>query len=876
MSRHVAGTLLVAMLLIAAVQPGAARAAFGFAPGTPTIEVLDAAGGPYAQAGGHPARITVKFEFATSEGKLDGNVKSLFMDFPPGFAGNPNAVAACPRSVYEDFFNEAVLCDPASQVGVFRATAIGFGSVEQPIHNIETAPGELALMGVAVFGKLNMQMRQRPGDFGLTVALTDLAQTVAIQDGEIELWGVPADHQEVTGAPRRPFITMPPRCDQGPLTITGRIDSWQEPGSWRTASASAGSPMVGCDTLQFDPAIAFAPASRAADTPSGASLELRMPSSEGPDDRVRAAPRAVEVMLPAGVSLSPGSVSGLAVCTDDELRPGTDQPATCPPAARVGTLALDVPQLNAPLEGRVYLGEERPDERFRLFLVAEGGGVSVKLVARLRLDPGSGRIGVTLDDLPAIGFRSIRIDFDGGHDALLATPLSCGPVAATASFARHGAFPAADASSSSEITEAAGGGPCPAAPPFSPRFTGGTTRALAARHAGLTLTLSRAGGERLLDRFAVTLPRGLSADFGSVGLCPEAAVADADCPPDSRVGSAIATVGSGDLPAVLEGEVHLTGRYRRAPFGLALVFPARLGRFEMGSIAVRAALRVDPESGRLTVQSDALPTTIAGIPVRFRSVGLDVDRPRFIRTPTSCDPATLDADVSAVGGPRVTVSSPFRLRGCDSLGFSPRLSVALTGPRQLRRDGRPGVRIAIRAGTGKANLRAVDVGLPSLLRRDLSGLRSICARQDARDGRCAADSRVGSARVSTPLFEREPSGTVNLVQPAKDGLPELWATLRAEGVRLSVRARVFLRDGRVHTRLIDLPDTPLSKLVMRLDGGERGLLSLASDPCARGEDSRRMRSALEGWNRAYLIVGGKLGLPGCGGGKAKRSAVRVG
>jgi hypothetical protein len=869
-------SIVVAVLLIVLAPSASARAGFGFVSGTPKIVAFDAAGEPYDQAGGHPARIVLNFAFNTNADGLEGNAKDVAIDFPPGFTGDPQAVPACPRVVLEPSgFGEGE-CDPASQVGVLKVRAVGGETYTRPIYNVEPSPGQFAAQSSLLVGKMILTMQLRAEDFGLTIALGLLPQALALGEAEIELWGVPADHQEGLANPRRPFITMPPRCDRGPLEITGRARSWQEPEHWVAAVGSTGVPLVGCAGLPFDPAFAFELTSRAADSPSGAVMDLTIPQSEAVDGRVSASPRAMEVNLPAGISISPGAVAGLGVCTDAELGVGQERAAACPPSSRAGDLELDAAQLGSPLRGSVYLGAERPNERFRLFLVAEGSGVSAKLIGALRPDSATGRIGIALDGLPAVGIRQIRMRFDDGPRALLATPMSCGRFMATTTLERYDDLPAVARSSESEITEGAGGEPCPGTLPFSPRLSGGTTSALAGRRSGLTMTLSRSSGEQLLRRFAVTFPAGLSAGFDSVALCSNAAAAAAACPAGSRVGSVVAAVGSGGSPAVLAGNVYLTGPYRRAPFGMALIFPAQVGHFDLGRVAVRAALRVDPDSARLTVQSDLLPDTIEGVPVRFQSIGLDVDRSNFVRTPTSCDPATLDAEVQSASGAKALLSTPFRLRGCNSLPFSPRLSIRLTEPRQLHRGGHPGVRLTVQARPGDTNLRSIDIGMPKVLRRDLGGLRALCTRPDARDGRCSAASRVGRARGVTPLFRHALLGSVHLVQPENDGPPELWTTLDAEGVRLTVRGRIFSQGGRVHARLVGLPDVPLSKLSLSLDGGARGLLSLGSSPCAHSVRANRAESALEGQNHAYLIATRKVTHPGCARPSADaRSAARA-
>lgn len=864
--------VMVTVLAALSLQPTAIRADFGLRPGDPTVQVYDAGGEPYAVAGGHPDRVVVDFGFNTEEDVFDGNAKDIYMEFPPGFSGNPGAVAACPRVLFEESAFGGVSCPEDTQIGVARLSLTSASTATSPIYNVETAPGQLALQGLTLFGKVTLLMRQRPDDFGVVIEMRQLTQTVAALHNVIELWGVPTDHHPGSTGPRRPFITLPPRCDQGPLTVTVRTDSWQNPGRWVTATGNTGVPLEGCDTLPFEPSLEFGLSSGVVDVPTGGHFELIVPQSDDPDGRASAAVRDLDVVLPAGIGISPGAVSRLAVCTDAQLRRGSDEPAACPGGSRVGGVELEAPQLDQPLDGDMYLGEERPGDRFRVFLVAEGQGVTVKFVGALRPDPLSGRITIELEDLPAVGFSRIGMDL-GDAPALLATPMSCGRYTATASFERYDGLGAVVAEDAIEVTDA-GGRPC-SEPPFAPSFEGGTTGARAGKPTGLTLTLRRRSGEQLIDRFGVALPAGLGADFGAAQPCAEAAVVAVACPQASRIGSAVGRTGSGDQSATVRGDVYLTGPYRRAPFGLAIAFRAAIGRFDLGAVVVRAALEVDSRSGGLSVRADSLPRAIDGVPVRFQELGLDIDRTDFIRAPTSCKPGRLVADLVSTGGVHSVATSPFRLRGCDSLGFSPRFSVRLTGERrQLRPEGKPGVRIAVRAHPGEANLRSADIELPGLLRRDLGGLREICARRDALDGRCPSGARVGGARVHTPLFKRVLSGPVDLVQPPGDGLPELWATLDAEGARLSMRGKLFARHGRMHARLAGLPDLPLSRLVLQLRGGRSGLLSLAAAPCADPERRYEVRSGLEAHNDAFLIAKRRLRHPRCGG--SVRARVRRG
>ena len=57
---------------------------------------------------------------------------------------------------------------------------------------------------------------------------------------------------------------------------------------------------------------------------------------------------------------------------------------------------------------------------------------------------------------------------------------------------------------------------------------------------------------------------------------------------------------------------------------------------------VRAALFIDKHDSHITVVSDPLPTILQGIPLRIRQVTVDMDKPGFMLTPTSCDPMAVN------------------------------------------------------------------------------------------------------------------------------------------------------------------------------------------------------------------------------------------
>jgi hypothetical protein len=856
---------LAALLALASLAPAA-----GAAEGDLELAVLDRAGNRDDRAGIHPDRLVMTV--LPEETETEENPRDLVIDFSPGLGGNPAGAALCPRREMSELGGE---CPSDSQVGVL-VTVGEEKETTTPIYNIEPAPNELAVFGAPGFISVKLVARLRPDDAGLSMRLSDIALPLEgpVLETRFEFWGIPADHQEGTVAPRAALLTMPTRCDE-PFSVTVRSRTWERPDRWTVSKADTGRTLHSCAELPFAPGFGLGLGDASADAPTGVDLNVTAPQRQDPDLTAESQIRRVDIALPAGMALSPGGAAGLSSCGDAQFGLGNEEAVECPAASRLGTVELRAAQLRSPMPGTIYLGEPTASERFRLLIVGRGSGTQLKLAGALRTDSRTGQMTAVLDRLPQLPLGAMTMRLDGGPGALLASPLRCGPATATATFVPYSDTDAVRSSSSVAVA-ARGAAPCLGPPPFAPKLEAGVTEVGAGKAADFSMTLRREDGEQLPGRFSVTLPAGLSASLGQVEACGAAAAAGGACPGASRVGSATAAVGSGSQLASLPGDVFLTGPYRGAPFGLAIKFVARVGAFDLGTVVVRAALRVDALTGRVTIDSDALPTMLDGIQVRFRTIGIDLDRPGFLRNPTSCGPAQVEATIHSSEGARVESITPFQLRGCVALPFRPRLSTALTPAKELRRGGRPTLRVTVRSARREANLRRLDLDLPRWLRLDSSGVAELCSRGAAQRGNCSARARVGSARAWTPLFAKPLRGSVFVAQPQSGEQPDLWVGLRGPGgVRLNLRGESAEVDGRVQTRLLGLPDTPLSRLVLELGGGKSGLFALGRGIC---RDDARLRAGflVEGQNgaraRGRTSLGGK---PRCGGEASGEGAAKA-
>jgi hypothetical protein len=819
LTRRALGLSLFVLGLLLAWGPvsGASAAEFGIAPGGFTVRMLDAEGNPENRAGSHPDRLQIDFALET-EG-TGTSARDLAVELPPGFGGDPSAVPACPRQAHE----EGEECPSDSQVGV-----VSFGSPgsSAPIFLLEPEPGQLAAFTSTTGLPIPFELKLRPDDFGVTFAAEELAEG-APSEGHIELWGVPADHQEAPTAEPRPFLTTPSAC--GPLGFILRVRSREEGAPWLSESAAAG-PLTGCEALPFAPRLGLQLSNPVADSTTGVRIALSMPGEAEGSELGNAQMRDVGIALPDGLSVSPGGAAGLALCTEAQFGPSGEAGA-CPAAARVGTTELTSSSLPAPLLGAVYMGEPRGSERFRLFVIAPGPGIVFKFISGLQPDPSTGRLTATLQGLPQVAISRIEISLDGGPSGLLAAPLGCGPASGEARFVPYGGGPTVTSAASVTIASALPGLACPGPLPFAPDLFLEVSSHRAGKASSFAATLRRRGGEGLPAQFTMTLPAGLGAALGTVTPCPESRVASGDCPAASRVGATQAEVGSGSKPAVLTGGAYLAGPYRHAPFSLVMAFQAKTGPFDLGTVAFRSTAQIDGNSGRVSVTTDRLPSVIAGVPVRFRAISLGLDRAGLVHNPTSCGPHTLDVTIESQEGATTALSSPYKVSGCERLGFAPRLRATLTSGGRLRKHDQVGLRVSARFRRGDTALRSLAFSLPPALKLHVEQLGEICSRSDAKRDLCPPGSRVGASEARTPLLAEPLRGSIYVVRPRDSGEPDLWVALSGGGVKLVVRGTSSNDHGQFATKLAGLPDLELSDFTMRLGSPGNSLLSLEAKPC---------------------------------------------
>jgi hypothetical protein len=645
----------------------------------------------------------------------------------------------------------------------------------------------------------------------------------------------------------------------------------------------------GCDQVPFEPGISVSPSTDQADSPTGLEVDLTMPQdcwdSFATVEEAEAAIcssdlRNAVVTLPKGMSVNPSSADGLGACTTAQIgligtgfeAPNpihfSDEPQHCPDSSKIGTAAIDTPLLDHPLNGSVYLAAQHDNpfgSLLAMYLVIEdpASGTIVKLPGLVEAKA-DGQLVTTFTDQPQLPFEALHLDLFGGSRAALINPPSCGSHSAEAIFAPWSGGAPVSVGSSFTLTQGPNGQPCPPKPlAFDPKLTAGTQSPLAGAFTPFNLRMTREDATQRLTGLSLTPPPGLLASLKGITYCPEATlaqisgaegtgaaqIADPSCPASSQVGTVTAGAGAGPNPFFTEaGRVYLAGPYKSAPLSLAVVAPAVAGPFDLGNVVVRNALQIDPETAKITAVSDPIPTIIHGIPLDLRDLRVNLDRPNFTLNPTSCDPMSVNATVAGSEGASADLSDHFQVGECGALAFKPELTLRLKG--KTKRTGHPALRATLTMPQRgpNADIAKAAVTLPHSEFLAQAHIRTICTRVQYAAGsgggeECPKGSVYGHARAFTPLLDQPLEGPVYL-RSSNHPLPDLVASLGGQ-IHIDLVGRIDAPNGGIRNTFEAVPDAPVSKFVLTMQGGSKGLLENSTDLC---KGTHRATARFDGQN----------------------------
>jgi hypothetical protein len=813
-----------------------------------------AASGPASrQAGAHP---DFSFKFKLPDA-LPEEPRDIDLDLPPGMVGNPTPFVTCTPGELANPGEIGPNCPIASQIGVVEIEVnVGSFQILRPgLYNLSHGPDVPARFGFNYIGAVaTITPRLRGGDYAISAGSFQISQQVLVRGAKVKLWGVPADPAHDierqrpnepnnpgfpihTEEPLIPFFTNPTSCPDAASTFTARGDSWEHPGIFDErpiTTDEAGNPFVweGCENLPFEPTLVSVPGTHRAHSPTGLDVNLDLPSNEGPKGFSSSAVKQTVITFPQGMSVSPSAVAGLDACSEAQVGLGDNNPPTCPDGAKIGNVTIETQLLKERLEGDVVLATQNANpfhSTYTIYLLVKGPGFYLKLPGELNLDKATGQLKAIVPNIPQLPFENVHLDFRGGPTAPLVTPDKCGDYTITTEvtpWARPDQPVVASVPMNINEDCASGG-------QFNPTLQAGVANPVAGAESPLTLRIRRQDGEQNISRLEITLPEGELAKLKGVELCPEGLAASAACGPKSQVGISTTAIGTGAFPLFVPQPgkaptaLYLAGPYKGAPYSLITKVPAQAGPFDFGNIVVRTAINLDPVTTQVIAKSDPLPQILEGVPVAYRDVRIEVQKPDFTVNPTSCEQRAVTTSIYSTQGAVAHPSVPAKVGDCASLNFGPKLAFKLKGG--TNRGDFQALTATLTTGKHEANIAKVAVTLPHSEFLEQSHIGTVCTRVQFAAKNCPAASIYGMARAVTPLLDTPLEGPVYL-RSSTHSLPDLVAQLNGQ-FSVELAGRIDSVNGGIRNSFEVVPDAPVTKFVLKMKGGAKSLLVNSRNLC---------------------------------------------
>ncbi len=855
---------------------------------------------------------------ATVDGEVpDEELKDLQVAQMLGLVGSQAGIPRCSAAQFASRHESYPECPDETAVGYasvkaeFGAYPVGTDeSWHVPLYNLEPLPGVAATFGFIPGNvPITFDVVVNPAPpHNLEVRLPDTPQALLFYGSEVTLWGVPADpaHDSLRGAcvgepataspdpvskgicesdaDEVPLLTTPRNCR--PLITSFAATSWQGSADDGTATTEQ---MGGCEGLPFAAGTSATPTTSQGASPAGLDfgIEVDDPGLTSPaeDARALADITGVQVDLPPGLVANPSSAEGQGTCAPGQFSAASLADPGCPSDSKLGTVEVSSPLLEDPLQGTLYLAapHENPfDSLLATYLVIRNQrfGIFISQAGEISPDPVTGQLTSTFKDIPELPFSDLRVHFRQGPRAPLATPTACGTYTTTTLLTPSSGNPPLASQSSFQVSSGPNGGPCISGTPFAPGFIAGSMDNAAGAYSPFYMRFTRADGEGEITRLDATLPPGLVGKIAGLGQCSDAAIAEArakrgraeqaqaSCPADSQIGRVLAGAGVGPALTHASGSLYLGGPYGGHPLSVVSVVPAVAGPFDLGTVVVRSALDLNPDTAQVEVigaDSDPIPRIIEGVPLAVRSLELYVDRAGFTLNPTSCEVEQAKATLFA-GGLSASLGARYQASGCGALGFKPKLTLKLKGG--TKRGKFPALRSTLVPRAGDANIGRAVVFLPPSEQIENSHINNPCTRVQFAARRCPAKSILGRAKAISPLLDQPLEGNVYFRSNGGEReLPDIVADLRGQ-FHIVLVGFIDTKGKRIRTTFADVPDAPVSRFTLKLFGGKRGLLVNNRNIC---KGKLRSRLNLTGQNGRRHFTHPRLKPAGCKGkGRGKR------
>ena len=770
-------------------------------------------------------------------------------------------------------------------------------------------PAELGFQVGGLFTAISV-VSVRPSDTGLTVTTPDVANVGESHNISVVTWGLPASHEhdsqrgvicgsrgeippvcrnefgsiQQSGVPVKPLLSNPTSCSTFEATMEAY--SWEEPFSPSFANATVG-PIVECGRVPFEPSIEAQPSTRSAESPTGLNLSLIVPQAwENQFSLSTSNLKDTTVALPEGVTANPSLAAGLGACTPAQYASETSSSlpgAGCPEESKIGSIEIETPILAEKIFGAVYIAQPynnpfsepgHPNgSLLALYIVAKDPqrGILLKVAGKVEPNPVTGQLVTTVVDSPQQPFNRFTLKFRPGATAPLVSPPACGIYTTTGVLEPWSHTPGpgetlpgtpdVTASSSFGISQGVHEGPCPSGgvPPLKPQVVAGTNNNAGGSYSPFYLRIVREDGEQELTKFSTTMPPGLTGNLSGIPFCPDTSIeaaknvsgseelAHPSCPATSEIGHTIVNAGVGTVLAQTPGKVYLAGAYHGAPLSIVAITSATVGPFDLGTVVIRFALKVNPITAQVEIDSngsDPIPHIIHGIVVHVREIHAYIDREKFILNPTNCAPLSITNNIVGAGADytnpndqmSVNVTSPFEAADCSSLQFKPTFKVSTTGKTSRSRGASLTVKLTYPKATQgtQTNIAKVKVDLPKQLPSRLSTLQKACVYTtfEANPSACPTASIVGHAKAITPILPVPLEGPAYFVSHGGAKFPELIIVLQGYGITIDLHSETFIsKQGITSSTFHTVPDQPVTSFELTLPQGPNSALAANKNLC---------------------------------------------
>jgi hypothetical protein len=888
------------------------------------------------QAGAHEDLVT-SFDFDHSAlGRTFNDVRNTVVNLPPGFIGNNTAVPTCTAAelIGNGYgIGKGPQCPPASQVGTIKfIILVNSNAIETmfPVFNMEvTSPGIAAELGFNAASSVvqMLPITVRPGDLGLTVTSPNIVGVSEPHKIVFTVWGVPGAKihdaergeecvyftpEEKIGSSEPdcinggktlsskpvPFLSNPTSC--GSTTASMKADSWEQPVEEWSEAMTEIAPVGECERVPFDASIKVLPTTRSAESPSGLDVSLVVPQSWEKAETIATSDlKDAEVTLPVGYTVNPSAGSGLVGCTPQELEAETYSSLPgegCPPESKIGTVKIETPVLAEKITGSVYIAEphDNPfDSLLAMYVVAKipERGIIVKVAGKVEPNPVTGQLVTTFSNNPQVPFSKFTLELRQGATSPLVSPPACGTYTVAAALTPWSAPESPhQLSDSFEIEKGVHGGACPSGgiPPFDPSVITGSENNDAANYSPFYLRITREDGEQEITKFTTIFPPGLTGNLTGIPFCSDAQIEEArratgqqeienpSCPLASEIGHTLVGAGVGSVLAWTPGKVYLAGPYHGSALSIVSVTSATVGPFDLGTVVIRFALRINPATAQAEIDStgsDPIPHIIDGIVVHVRDIHVYIDRSKFILDPTNCQPMRIVNTITGAGAnpanpadqTPVTLTTPFQAADCQSLQFKPIFKVSTTGRTSRSRGAGLTVKLTYpNAPQGtQTNIAKVKVDLPKQLPSRLTTLQKACSDKifEANPAACPPASIVGHAKASTPILPVPITGPAYFVSHGGAKFPELVLVLQGYGITIDLHGETFInKAGITSSTFRAVPDEPIGSFELTLPQGPDSALAANGNLCT---NKLNMPTAFTAQNGATINQTTRITVTGC-------------